>query len=260
MRSILVHADRGGSSAAMIESGLSLARMTGGHLSVVVDTPVARYIAMDPLGGAYVASAAMQQALEDDDAHAAAIESRLTGQDVSFNVIRSETDPIDALGSAARLADVIIVSKAGNIAGELALNARTPVLVVPGGTTLTLPLDCICIAWDGGNEAALALRMCVPLLAGGGTVHVLTVSEKAGGFPATGAMSYLSRHGIKAELTELVRAGSVAETLAAAVDGLGGQLLVMGAYGKSRMREFIFGGVTNHFLANPNGPALLLAH
>ncbi len=260
MRSILVYADRGPSMAARLETGLSLARATGGHVTVLVDTPVSRYIAMDPMGGSYVASDALKEALADDDAHSDAIEAQLTGQDVPFDVLRSEADPVDALASAARLADVVILSRSSALAGEMALTSRTPVLVLPDKSELKLPLGKVCIAWDGGNEAALAMRSAVPLLVGCGAVHVLTVKEKPGGFPATDAVSYLSRHGVKAELSELARTGSTEETLAATVYRLGGELLVMGAYGKSRMREYLFGGVTRFFLEESAKPALLLVH
>jgi nucleotide-binding universal stress UspA family protein len=86
------------------------------------------------------------------------------------------------------------------------------------------------------------------------------VQEKPGGFAAIEALRYLSRHGVKAELHELARTGSTEETLAAAVGRLQGQLLVMGAYGKSRMREYLFGGVTRYFLEDSDEPALLLGH
>ncbi len=260
MRSILVYADRGPSMGARLETGLSLARASGGHVTVLVDTPVTRYIAMDPMGGSYVASDALKQAIAQDDANAEAIEAQLTGQDVPFDVVRSEAEPLDALTSAARLADVVVLSRSSAVAGELALNARTPILVLPDMGELKFPLDTACVAWDGGNEAALSLRGAVPLLAGCGQVHVLTVKEKPGGFPAIDAVSYLSRHGVKSELSEIARTGSTEETLASAVSRAGGQLLVMGAYGKSRMREYLFGGVTRYFLEESVGPALLLAH
>ncbi len=260
MRSILVYADRGESSSAALEAGLSLARAAGGHLSVLVDTPVQSYVAMDPLGGSYFAADALNQALAADDARAKAIEAGLARQDVPFDVRHSDASPVDALAAAARLADLVVVSRSSGLAGELALTARTPVLVLSDRGEGKLPPEVACIAWDGGNEAALALRSSVPLLAGCRSVHVVTVSEKTGGFPATGAMNYLSRHGIKAELVELVRDGSTAETLAAAVDRAGAALLVMGAYGRSRMREYLFGGVTRHFLEAAQSPALLLAH
>ncbi len=260
MRSILVYADRGASMAARLETGLSLARAHDGHVTVLVDTPVVRYIAMDPMGGSYVASDALTQAMAEDDANAAAIEQQLTGQDVPFDVIRSEAEPVAALASAARLADVVVLSRANAMAGELALNARTPVLVLPDKAELRFPLAKACIAWDGGNEAALALRCAVPLLAGCGEVQVLTVKEKPGGFPSIDAEGYLSRHGIKAELSEIARSGSTEETIANECLRRGAQLLVMGAYGKSRMREYLFGGVTRHFLEETASPPLLLAH
>ena len=153
-----------------------------------------------------------------------------------------------------------MLSRSSGLAGELALAARTPILALEDGAALTAPLSSVCIAWDGGDEAAHALRAAAPLLAGCGAVHVLTVKEKPGGFPATEAVRYLSRHGVTAELHELARTGSTEETLASAVARLHGQLLVMGAYGKSRMREYFFGGVTRYFVDECPSPALLLAH
>lgn len=260
MRSILVYADRGSEMPTRLETALSIARARGGHVTVLIDTPVARYVAMDPMGGSYLASDALKQALADDDAQAAAIEEQLKAQDVPFDVIRSEGEPIDALAAAARLADVVVLSRSSGLAGELALAARTPILALQDGHALNAPLERVCVAWDGGDEAAHALRAAAPLLAGCAEVHVLTVKEKPGGFPATEAVRYLSRHGVAAELHELVRTGSTEETLASAVARLRGQLLVMGAYGKSRMREYFFGGVTRYFVEECPAPALLLTH
>lgn len=260
MRSIVVYADRGAAMDARLETALALARANRGHVTVLIDTPVTRFIAMDPMGGSYLAADALNRALADDDAHAAQIEEQLQGQDVAFQVLRSEGEPVDSLAAAARLADLVVLSRSTGLAGEVALASRTPVLVVEEGGALPAPLDVACIAWDGSDEAANAIRAAVPLLAGCNTVHVVMVKEKPGGFPATDAMRYLSRHGIKAELHELVRAGSTEDTIASAVARLQGQVLVMGAYGKSRMREYFFGGVTRFFVEESTGPALLLAH
>jgi len=85
-------------------------------------------------------------------------------------------------------------------------------------------------------------------------------SDKANGFPPTEALRYLSRHGVKAELTELARGNSIEETLAAEVARVGAGLLVMGAYSHSRLREFLFGGVTRFMLDEMTAPPLLIAH
>jgi len=260
MRSILVNSDRKPGNEARLETALSLARKTGGHVTVLVDTPVTRYIAMDPMGGSYVISDALEQARDEDDAAAQAIEARLGRGDVPYDVLRSEDDPIGALAAVARLSDLVVLSRSGGLAGELALVSRTPVLALPDDRGLEFPIRRACIAWDGGEQAAAALRASVPLLGDCQVVKVVTIAEKSGGFPATDALRYLSRHGIHAELEEHERRGSTEETLAVAVAQTHAELLVMGAYGKSRMREFLFGGVTAYFLDEANAPALLLTH
>ncbi len=261
MRSILVQAGRDAGMAARLDTAMDIARATSGHVTLLIDTPIDRFVTTDPYGGTYVAREALEAALADDDALAEAFAGRLANDDVPFDVVHYEYQPVDAMAGAARLADVAIVSRNCGYAGDLAIAARCPVLVLPEGEPLKLPLASACIAWDGGDEAAHALRGAVPLLRECGSLHVLTVStEKAEGFPPTDALRYLSRHGLKAELHELERGDSVEETLAAAVTRLGAGLLVMGAYGHSRVRELLFGGVTRYFLEDATGVPLLLAH
>jgi nucleotide-binding universal stress UspA family protein len=214
---------------------------------------------MDPMGGSYVMSDALDQAREVDDAVAAAVETQLAGSGVAFDVIRCEDEPVTALAHAARLADLVVVSRSGGLAGDLALTSRTPILAL-ADKALDVPVRRACVAWDGGEQSAAALRGAVPLLATCHSVTLLSVIEKRGGFPATEALRYLARHGIGAEFEEHERRDSTEQTLAIAVTQAHAELLVMGAYGKSRMREFLFGGVTAHFLDAETAPALLLAH
>ena len=261
MRSILVQAGRDPGMTARLDTAMDIARANEGHITLLIDTPIDRYVTTDPYGGTYVARDALEAALKDDDELARAFAGRLERDDVPFDVAQYELAPIDALASAARLADVIVVSRSSGLAGDLALVSRSPVLALPDHAPLRLPVGAACIAWDGGDEAAHALRAAAPLLSGCKSVHVLTVqTEKAEGFPPTDALRYLSRHGISAELHELPRGESIEETLAARVAQLGAQLMVMGAYGHSRVRELLFGGVTRYFLDEQAAPPLLLVH
>lgn len=261
MRSILVLAGRDPGMTGRIDAALSVARSLGGHVSVLVDTPIAGYVSHDPLGGAYVAREAMTAALEADDRLAGDIAAKLRDDDVPFDVVQYELDPVDALATAARLNDLVVVTRSSGIAGDLAMAARCPVLALPDREGFAFPLDRACIAWDGGDEAAQALRSAVPLLTGCREVRVITVTRDVPkGFPLTDALRYLARHGIKAEMTELVCGDSAEETLAEEVRRHDAQLLVMGAFGHGRIREFLFGGVTRFFLSQPDVPALLLAH
>jgi len=261
MRSILVHADRDSGMTARLDTALDVARRNEGHVTLVIDTPIDRFVTTDPYGGTYVAREALESALAEDQALADAFAGRLANDDVPFDVAQFETQPVDALAAAARLADVAIVSRDCGFAGDLAVGARCPVLVLTTAAPLRLPLASACIAWDGGDQAATALRGAIPLLEGCTAIHVLSVvSDVPEGFPPTDALRYLSRHGLKAELHELQRTTSIEETLAAEAARLQAQLLVMGAYGHSRVREFLFGGVTRYFLEEKAAPPLLLAH
>lgn len=260
MRSILVYADRSEAMDARFETALSLARAMEGHLTVLVDTPIARFMAMDAMGGSYLAADAVREAVNRDDAYAEELATRLKREDVPFDILRGEEEPVDAMAEASRLSDVIVLSRECEFAGQLAVAGTAPILVVGGDAPLNLPVDTVAVAWDGSYEAAAALRGAMPLLRLAKDVHVITVGEKSGAFPAVDAVQYLSRHGVKAELQTVERVGAVEEALAASVARLGAGLLVMGAYGHSRLREFLMGGVTRYFLQLEGGPALLFAH
>jgi nucleotide-binding universal stress UspA family protein len=261
MRSILVQAGRDPEFPIRLDAALAIARATGGHVTALVDTPIEGFVTTDPFGGTYVAREALAAALASDDLLAADVAERLKSSDVPFDVVQYEMYPVDALATAARLADLVIVSRSSGLAGDLALASPCPVLALPHRDGWSLPLERACVAWDGGDEAAEALRGAIPLLTGCPNVSVLTVTrESPKGFPPTEALRYLSRHGIKADLVELVEGDSVEETLAAAIAERGAQLLVMGAYGHGRVREFLFGGVTRFFVDELAAPPLLLAH
>ncbi len=260
MRSILVQAGRDKGMTARLDTAMDLARVHQSHLTLAIDTPIGQFVTVDPYGGTYVAREALDAAIAADDALAEAFAGRLAADDVPFDVVQFETQPLEAMISAARLADLAIVSRDCGYAGDLAVEARCPVLVLPPEQALP-QLRRACIAWDGSDQAAMALRGCIPLLDDCPDVHVLTVlTDTPQGFPPTDALRYLARHGIKAELHELKKAATIEETLAAAVTRLDGQVLVMGAFGHSRLREFMFGGVSRYFLEDPQGPALLMAH
>ncbi|PEQ14205.1 universal stress protein UspA [Novosphingobium sp. PC22D] len=260
MKSILFSAEAGAGFDARLETALNLARATSGHVTALVNMAMTANIVMDPLGSSYVVSEVIDRARDERDTQAKAVETRLAREDVAYDVVCTEGDLVTSLADAARFADVVVVSGGSEIAGDLALTARTPVLMIADDAPLSFPLAKACIGWDGGEEAAFALRCALPILTLCDSVEMVTITEKTGGFPATDALRYLSRHGIHAELEELARRGSTEETLEVAVAKSGAQLLVMGAYGKSRMREFLFGGVTAYFLGKEGDLALLMAH
>lgn len=269
MRSILAHADGHAANEGRFQAALDLTRALDGHVMLHINTPLQRFVAMDPFGGVFLSADAIADAQAHDARLVEQLADRLGREDVSWNIETSSGELVDGLTSSARLADLIIVSLPtpgeqrtglGVEVGSLAVSARCPVLALPANAT-SFPVDGrAMVCWDGGHEAANALRAAVPLLARAAKVDVVTVAEKSDGFPSTEALRYLSHYGIHAELHERERnALSIEEVLEDAAADLASDWLVMGAYGHSRLRETMFGGVTRFFIEDATLP-LLLAH
>ncbi|MAG42399.1 MAG: hypothetical protein CL951_11045 [Erythrobacteraceae bacterium] len=145
----------------------------------------------------------------------------------------------------------------------MALTADCPVLVLPENIE-RLELDQpALVAWDGSAEASHALRSAIPLLKRSKNVFLATVAvkKKKGGqfdFPPIAGAEYLSRHGIECDMVELQHEEmSVAQTMKIAAAARRCGLIVMGAYGRMRITERIFGGVTHDMLSNLSIPLLL---
>jgi len=133
---------------------------------------------------------------------------------------------------------------------DVILSCSRPVLVVPcAGRRPDRLGENVLVAWNGSREAGRAVQDALPLLAMSGAVTVLLVDpeEDADIEVAEDLVAHLGRHGLRAK-TQLIRhelaTASVADTLLAQVARLDADLLIMGAYGHSRLREMILGGVT----------------
>ena len=141
------------------------------------------------------------------------------------------------------------------------LQSATPAIVVPhahGAATLAeRPL----VAWNGSLPAARALKAALPLLRGAERVDVVSWSRRASGAPFSGLgpAAWLERHGVRATMHERPPTAHVADALRGFARELASDLVVMGCYGHSRMREQMFGGVTRGLLAALPVP-VLMAH
>ncbi len=140
-----------------------------------------------------------------------------------------------------------------------------PVIVLPQDRKGSAPaaFDNVMVAWDKGRAASRAIADAMPILRAARRVHLLTVhGEKPIVSKRTGAelAEHLALHGVDVVLTELDAAGrTIGKVLEDEVDANHIDLLVMGAYGRSRLREFILGGATKSMLTRPP-TALFLSH
>ena len=165
-----------------------------------------------------------------------------------------------------RAADLLVIGRPADDQGvsidtvEAALvGAGRPVLIVPAAPLVSLP-ETMVIAWKAAPEAARAVTAAMPLLSKAKQILIVTVAEEEGLSDEEGArlMTALGWHGLNASTRHLRpdRLGAADTLLAAAAEQ--SALVVMGAYGHSRLREWVFGGFTEHVLRGAAVPVLMM--
>lgn len=144
---------------------------------------------------------------------------------------------------------------------ELALGVGRPVLVVPRYGTFDTVGERVLVAWNGSREATRAVHDALPILKLATTVTVLSIDpERDTGerLPSADIALHLARHGVAAEgMSTLGLDISVGDLLLSRAADLGADLIVMGAYGHSRVREIVLGGATRTILQHMTVPVLM---
>jgi nucleotide-binding universal stress UspA family protein len=169
--------------------------------------------------------------------------------------------PTDTLIREARNADLIIIEKSGRSIdfyraidpGTAIMGAGRPFIVVPGGIK-TLAAEHVLIGWKDTREARRVIRDALPLLHRAKRVTVIAIcesdQEEAARHQVDDIVMYLARHKVRAEgRVETRLIGSGADQITGFAENEGADLLVTGAYGHSRLNEWVFGGMTHDLLA-----------
>jgi nucleotide-binding universal stress UspA family protein len=185
------------------------------------------------------------------------------------NIDSSSSTASDIFARIARRFDLSIVSQprpdspsSDVMFVESALfGSGRPVLVVPYIQQAGLKLDRVMVCWDGSRAAARATADALPLLAKAGTTEVVTVtdgSREQDEIPGIDFAQHLARHGIKIELKRVVRGDiDVANVILSHAADSSADLIVMGGYGHSRLREFVLGGATRGLLKSMTVPTFM---
>ncbi len=174
----------------------------------------------------------------------------------------------DMFARMARTYDLAVVGQTepdGSPAEDLILEAALfgsgrPVLVVPYIQKDALKLDRVLLCWDGSRNAARAFADAMPLLDRAKAIEVITIanSDKRNELPGADIAHHLARHSIKIELKRIVAPDTdVANTILSHVADSSADLVVMGGYGHSRLREFVLGGATRGMLSAMTVPTLM---
>ena len=272
-KTIIVHVDEQPSMDARLRAAASVANDHNAHLVGSAATGLS-WPAYALLTGSMAVTPidefdAMRETARRLLAHFAERARQLGVESVKQRLVEDEHR--DALLLHARYADLVVTSLDGDAGSAmrglpqyLALHGARPVLAVPpafAGQTLG---ECIVAAWDGSVTALRAIGAALPLLVRATAVVLALVNPERGGDlhgdePGADMALYLARHGVPVEVVVVQTdkpAGSALLDIAAT---RGAGLLVAGAFGRSRYREIVLGGVTRVLLERATVP-VLFAH
>lgn len=274
-KTILVHLDASARCADRTELAIGLAARHGGHVIGLAPTGLPDVLATMsgavPDGVEFIALSA-RFLRERADALASAFEAQMRAAGASAYESRVVVgDPVDTVVGQALCADLVVVGQTDRSASpdgvawdfpqQVVLHAGCPVLVVPHvGDFKTVGTRAL-VAWKDTREAARALRDALPLLGCAERVVVVEVVDAPSSTEARGALrdvqAWLGRHGVAADTRVETGVADVGDVLLSRASDFGSDLIVMGAYGHSRMREWVLGGATRHLLDHMTVPTLM---
>jgi nucleotide-binding universal stress UspA family protein len=274
-KDILVHADTSPQCRSRLDVATRLARQFDAHLTAICVIPESLAVQNARTGWAPPNFVMQLDEIERERARNARIlfETFMAGSGVKFEWREQEGLLAQTVAMNARYSDLSIVSQsegprtaaieASTTPAEVALSAGRPVLVVP---YIGAPREVgshILVGWNASREATRAVNDAMPLLRQAKKVTVLAIDSERGvgghgELPCADISLHLARHGVNAEAAETVSGDiDAGDVILSTVADLGADLIVIGAYGHSRTREYIFGGVTRHLLAHMTVPVMM---
>ncbi len=263
--------------AAQMDAAIALARREDAHLDVLclgIDRAQTGYY--------YAGATAIihQETFETARSEAAdaeaAVRLRLGAEDIRWAVdgvvaqMGTLTEPVAV---QARFADLVVLPKPygqgssrdiESVLEAALFDGRAPVLVLPETGLPAAPAQRITLAWNQSDEAMRAARAALPLLKAAAAVNIAVIDPPSHGpersDPGGLLSQYLSRHGVKAEVSVLAKTlPRVSEVLCRHARDIDADMIVMGGYGHSRFREAILGGATRDMLEMTDIP-VFMAH
>lgn len=271
-KTVLVHVDQGRDAAARIAVAARIALANEAHLVGAAMTGISPSVfaaaGLDPASPPLLLPfdalrAEARLALDGFERQVAA----LGVASYERRELQEQAGP--GMSMQARYADLLVISQADRTAlaprlradfpEYVLLNCARPVLVVPGGLPPAPMGRHVMIGWNGSREATRALTSAIPLLKEAGQVDVAVLNPGSEGDvhgPLAGAdiALFLARHGVKVDVRTMSGVAEVGSALLSMAADAGADLLVTGAYGRSRVGEILLGGTTRTLLASARLP------
>lgn len=276
-RDLLVHVDDTPACEARLTAARDLARAGSAHLTGLA---IAEVMMIPEFMPGPVMEQLHADARERNDRLRGRFEAGVRGE--PFTTEWRATDQLEAGGTVldlmalhARYADLAIVGQPDPAADRPVVPTDLPaqLAVLSGRPVMGIPRDWrpgpvgrrVLVAWDGGREAARAVNDALPLLRGADAVRVATFtrSDRAtghGDVPGADLATHLARHDVHVESQHSIMPDvGAGDAILDAADEYRADLIVMGAYGRARLREFVLGGATRQVLRSMTRP-VLMAH
>ena len=269
---ILVHVRRYEGSSLAANVALALAPRLDAHVSglYVASLGTVAYSTLETV---------VFQVQEADELYDTALaqreswQARLAAAGIPGEWLVAQGEPVEAICHAARWCDVVVAERpqlnadapvGWGIVSRTVFGAGVPVVVVPETMKATSVGERVLVAWNHSREAARAIHGALPLLRQAKEVLVLDGAEQmslvgARHLPALDLAAHFARQGVAAEFRKFDVTGGYGAGILDTARTAGSDLIVMGAWGHSRIAELVLGGATRHLFQHSDLP-LFVAH
>lgn len=274
IKDIAIHLTGSSEDALRMAQAAAIAAEFDAHLSGLLVHEIPELVVASYPTAAVVVDSLVVESYERAETNSARLTEQLASFGLSHSLRRLDVhagQAGNALAGEARLSDLFVGTRPyGDPARkhrheeQVLYNSGRPCLFIPPSQPAPRPFDSVLVAWKNTREAARAVAGSMPFLQRAGSVVVAvveegTASEQFGDRSVGDIGTYLSRHGVSAEIRVITGWTDIDAALTSEIKTLGSDLLVMGAYGHSRIREWILGGTTRHMLSFSPVP-VLVAH
>jgi len=270
MKDILVSLDTTDQCKIAIDAAVYLAGKFDSHLTgLYVEKNLSYGLYAEPLYGAMM-TAFEDQLAEDSDKITKMFNEGITPRRSKSTLVINKQSNRNNVFTYLNVSDVVVCSQLDpntQVFGDM--NQPEHIIMGSGRPVLTIPYigfpksigENVVIAWDGSREASRAVHDAMPLLTKASKVHIFAAESKKQineELIAADLAEHLARHNVNVEASpSVLKDVPVGEALLSRVNDYGADLIVMGAYGHSRLREYTLGGTTRTILESMTVPVLM---
>ncbi|RSZ61117.1 universal stress protein [Massilia atriviolacea] len=277
LKTIVVHVDSTPGSGERVNIAAQLAIDDDAHLIGLATTGWSSFVfatgAIDPMVPPF--SLELEPVRQECRTALAAFEAQACALGVaSLETRMAEEEAGMALALHGRYSDLIVLGQTTGASSSVLvrrdfpeyvlLNCAAPVLVIPASGSVGRVGRKVLVAWNGSMEARRAVVSAIPVLQRARQVSLVIINPERPGMdegdePGADMALYLARQGVRVDVLSRSTRGEAGDAIIDVATGCGADMVVMGAYGRSRLREFIMGGATRTMLESMPVP-VWMAH